>query len=572
MQLNALSNGYKFSNKNAMIFVANFITVNKTQPTAEAVATIDGQIVAVGSKIQVENYLNSYNISFKTDTSFSDYFLTPGFIEAHMHTFLAAALQERIYYVGQVDRTSTSGQKLKAAITKEDVINRLKEIVKKYSATDKTSRSPWVDCWGFDPLLVEGQMTMDKSLLDEICPNFPIIVAHASLHLATLNSKALELCEFSVNDNPHYVERNENQELTGNIAEHDALFKAIEKGGMNIQGTPQEQESFLIKLSEKQVAMGVTSMVDAGAGMPFNTMPLYETVSKNEAMRVRHHPYPLVEKYSVEEVIEYRKKSNPMLSVKRVKFVMTDGSIQGFTANLPENTKYYNQSENGVSRFSGEEIYKAVLPFHKAGFNVSFHCNGDGMTETLLDVFELLQRTYPREDARHCLEHNQLVTEEQLARMADLGVVHNLFASHIAVWGDVHAKETVGPARVKTMEPCRSSINHGVRFSLHSDDSVTECNPLFSMWAAVNRKCLFSGKTYGNYQKITAEEALEAVTLGAAYISNEDDVKGSIEPGKYADFAILEENPITTESDYIKDISILGTILGGKVQLAKAHR
>jgi predicted amidohydrolase YtcJ len=261
-----------------------------------------------------------------------------------------------------------------------------------------------------------------------------------------------------------------------------------------------------------------------------------------------------------------------MLSVKRVKFVMTDGSIQGFTANLPENTKYYNQSENGVSRFSGEEIYKAVLPFHKAGFNVSFHCNGDGMTETLLDVFELLQRTYPREDARHCLEHNQLVTEEQLARMADLGVVHNLFASHIAVWGDVHAKETVGPARVKTMEPCRSSINHGVRFSLHSDDSVTECNPLFSMWAAVNRKCLFSGKTYGNYQKITAEEALEAVTLGAAYISNEDDVKGSIEPGKYADFAILEENPITTESDYIKDISILGTILGGKVQLAKAHR
>ena len=119
------------------------------------------------------------------------------------------------------------------------------------------------------------------------------------------------------------------------------------------------------------------------------------------------------------------------------------------------------------------------------------------------------------------------------------------------------------------MEPCRSSINHGVRFSIHSDDSVTECDPLFNMWTAVTRTNIFSNITYGEHQKLTAEEALEAVTLGAAYISDEDHLKGSIDPGKLADFAILEHSPMDVDVMKIKDISVLGTVLGGKVQLSK---
>ncbi len=568
MSLNTIADGYKLANQQATIFLSQFITVNKEQPTAEAVAVIGDKIIAVGSQVQVENYLSANGIDYSLETSLSKHVLTPGFVEAHMHTYSTASLQERIYYVGQVDRTSLDGELIKASVTREELVQRLKDVVADYEAKPADARSPWIDCWGFDPLLIQGGIELDKQLLNEISPNYPMVIFHASLHLLTLNDKALEAAGFSVDDDPHFVFRDENNELTGNVAEHTAIMQILAKGGINVNGTPEEQENFMIKLSRKQVGMGVTSMVDAGAGLPFDTMPLYERVAKRDDMLVRHHPYPLAEQFSVESVQSYRERSTPMFSVNRVKFVMTDGSIQGFTANLPEKTCYYNKKHNGVSQHTTEEIYQKVLPFHKAGFNVSFHCNGDGMTEALLDMFERLQETYPRADARHCLEHNQLVTEEQLARMKKLGVVHNLFAVHIAIWGDVHAEQTVGPARVKAMEPCRSSINHGVRFALHSDDAVTECNPLFNMWAAMNRKCIFSGKTYGEYQKLTAEEALEAITLGAAYVSNEDHTKGSIEPGKYADFAILEQNPLEVPSDAVKDIKVHGTVLGGKINLS----
>ncbi|NRB81665.1 MAG: amidohydrolase [Saccharospirillaceae bacterium] len=569
MKLNALPDGYLLNNKKATLFMANIITVNKKQPQAEAVAVIEGRIVAVGSYCQVENYLIANEVSFEVNNTFQDKVLTPGFIEAHMHTFMTAAFQARIYYVGQVNRTSTSGELVKASVTKNEFITRLKEVVADYESKPEAERSSWVDCWGFDPLLIQDGIELNKQLLDEICPNYPLAIVHASMHLFSVNSKGIELCGFSVDDDSHFIERTAEGDVTGNIAEMEAGMRIFHNGGINLQGTPEELQSFMIKLSEKQVTMGVTTMVDAGAGLPFDTLPLYKAVSERDDMLVRHHPYPLIESNKIEDVLEYRLNSTPMMSVKRVKFVTTDGSIQGFTAHLPEKSTYYNNHANGVIQRTEEQIYNAVLPYHKAGFNVSFHCNGNGTTEVLLNMIERLQETYPRENARHCLEHNQLVTEEQLARMKKLGVVHNLFTMHMAIWGDVHANETVGPQVVKAMEPCRSSINHGVRFSIHSDDSVTECDPLFNMWTAVNRTNIFSNITYGEHQKLTAEEALEAVTLGAAYISDEDHLKGSIEPGKLADFAILECSPMDVDVMKIKDISVLGTVLGGKVQLSK---
>jgi len=568
MKLNCLPDGYLLNNKHATLFIGNIITVNKKQPKAQAVAVIDDLIVAVGDTVQVKNYLTTNNVSFTINTEFSEKVLTPGFIEAHMHTFMTAAFQARIYYVGQVDRKSTSGELVKASLTKDEFIDRLKAVVADYEAKPIEERSPWVDCWGFDPLLIKGGIKLDKNLLDEICPNYPLAIVHASMHLFSVNSKAIELCGYSIDDDPNFVERTESGELTGNIAEIEAGMRVFENGGINLQGSPEELQSFMIKLSQKQVAMGVTTMIDAGAGLPFNTMPLYKAVSEREDMLVRHHPYPLIEKNKLSDVLQYRLDSTAMMPVKRLKYVTTDGSIQGFTAHLAGESRYYNQNENGVIQNNEQELYDSIMPYHKAGFNVSFHCNGNGTTEVLLNMIERLQKDYPRENARHCLEHNQLVSEEQLARMKRLGVVHNLFTMHMAIWGDVHANQTVGPQVVQAMEPCRSSINHGVRFSIHTDDSVTECNPLFNMWTAVNRCSIFSNTTYGEHQKLTAEEALEAVTLGAAYISDEDHIKGSIEPGKFADFAILAQSPMDVDVMAIKDISVLGTVLGGKVQLS----
>ena len=188
----------------------------------------------------------------------------------------------------------------------------------------------------------------------------------------------------------------------------------------------------------------------------------------------------------------------------------------------------------------------------------------------LLDLIEKMQAECPQPNARHCLEHNQMVTPEQMDRMNKLGVVHNLFGTHIPFWGDVHATVTVGPDRVKTLNPFQTSVKKGVPFSIHCDDVVTQVNPLFMMWGAMNRECVFSGNVYGEEECLTAEQALHAVTMGAAYLMEKEHMIGSIEVGKLADMAILDQNPLEIAKQDVKSIKVHATMLGGEVSVYAA--
>ena len=182
------------------------------------------------------------------------------------------------------------------------------------------------------------------------------------------------------------------------------------------------------------------------------------------------------------------------------------------------------------------------------------------------------QRQYPRLATRHRIEHNQYATPDQLRRMKQLDVATNLFANHIYYWGDLHYSTFGGPDRARRINPAGSAQRLGIPFSLHSDASVTPVDPLFSMWAATMRKTM-SGRVLGEGERITVPQALHAVTLGAAYLLMQDDKKGSIEAGKLADFTVLDRNPLEVASpDELKDIKVLGTVMGGKAFPASASR
>jgi predicted amidohydrolase YtcJ len=140
------------------------------------------------------------------------------------------------------------------------------------------------------------------------------------------------------------------------------------------------------------------------------------------------------------------------------------------------------------------------------------------------------------------------------------------YTNHLYYWGDVHAEYTVGPYEVKRMEPMRSAVNHGVRFGVHSDDPITEVNPLFSAWCACNRKSGISGKVYGEDQCLTADEAMRCITLNAAWLLHLEDRLGSIETGKWADFTVLAEEVTEANKATMKDIEIIGTVSGGVIQ------
>ena len=155
-----------------------------------------------------------------------------------------------------------------------------------------------------------------------------------------------------------------------------------------------------------------------------------------------------------------------------------------------------------------------------------------------------------------------MADEAQFRRIRALGLCVNLFANHIFHWGDIHHDMTMGPERAHRMDAAGSALAHGIPFSVHSDAPITQMAPLFTAWCAVNRVTA-SGRVLGPTQRISVADALRAVTLGSAYTLHIDDQVGSIEVGKRADFAVLADDPLQVPPEALKDVRVVGTMVGG---------
>ncbi|CAM3795309.1 TPA: amidohydrolase [Vibrio vulnificus] len=555
--------GLEYSTE-TVLYTGNFITVNKEQPRATATIVKDGKILFVGTKEQAETYLSNEKMEYRLDTQFEGKTIVPGFIEAHMHPLIAAIFTGMFEYGGQYDRLGVGGKLLKGCSTEESLKARLLALKKEHDLAGKTGE--WLNLWGLDPLLMTDNTAVDRDFIDAVIDDSPVFFMHASCHLACMNTKALEMVGYSLSDDPEFVRR-ENGRLTGDIAEMKDIYRALSVGAFNFGSDPAEIGKALIGYANIAHSLGVTTVSDCGMGLPSNPYPLYQALSKNPAFKLRITAYPLIGPFELESVEAMKQHDNDRLSIGSVKYVNTDGSIQGFTANLLDGHTYYNGKPSTSLTRDVEEIYQASLPFHKAGYNISYHCNGNGTTEKLLDIIERMQSDTSMPEARHCLEHNQMVTDAQMDRMKSLGVCHNLFGTHIPVWGDVHATQTVGPELVKRLNPFQTSAQKGIPFSLHCDDGITQVNPLFMIWGAMNRECIFSGNVYGEEECLNAEQALYAVTLGAAYLMNREHMIGSIEVGKLADMAILDENILEVDKKRVRDVHVHATMLGGEISV-----
>jgi predicted amidohydrolase YtcJ len=260
-------------------------------------------------------------------------------------------------------------------------------------------------------------------------------------------------------------------------------------------------------------------------------------------------------------ISELRKKSTSKLRLGAVK-LMTDGSIQGYTARLKW-PGYLGNRPNGIWNMPPKQLQEKIVALHGDGIQMHIHVNGDEASETVLKALEVAMTMYPRGDLRHVLQHCQLADESQYRKMSTLGVCANLFANHIWYFGDQHHDLTVGPDKAMRIDACASAIRNQVPLAIHSDAPVTPMGPLHVAWCAVNR-ITPSGRILGEDQKITVEQALHAITLGAAYTLHMDDEIGSIEVGKAADFAVLEEDPLKLPAIKLREIRILGSIVGGR--------
>jgi predicted amidohydrolase YtcJ len=534
------------------------VTLDPGTPAAEAVAVVNGKILGVGTLDEVRGWIT--NQEFEIDRRFQDAVIVPGFIESHMHPQFTGVLWEGVY-VGRFDRIAPEGSSIQGLETKAAVIARLRN-----AAAQLPADGSWLVAWGYQPEFY-GNSPLTRADLDPISNGHPIFVENLSMHIYYANSKAFYIAGITDKTDLAGIVKKDG-EPTGEIDEVNAALAFVAKLTVfDAKALPKATWN-AAKLAHR---VGVTTFADLSFGFLPGGYEAYQTVAADPDFPIRIVLNPLIEIFQKGEIAdkggldflaELHKRDTDRLSFGGVKFIL-DGSIQGYTA-LFQWPGYYRTFASGVMNISQEDLNKWVLEVHRRGFQAIIHTNADGATEMALLALAGAQRQYPRFAPRHRLEHNQFATQAQLVKMKELGVAANFLTNHIYFWGDLHYTTFAGPDRAQRIDPAGSAQRLGIPYSLHSDASVTPVNPLFSMWTATARKTM-SGRVLGEGERISVPQALHAVTLGAAYLLGQDDKKGSIQTGKLADFTILDRNPLDVASpDELRDIKVLGTVMGGK--------
>lgn len=529
------------------------ITMDPNQPTATHVAVRDGMILAVGGADCADAWG-----PVTRDDSLSDHVLMPGLVEGHAH--MMAGAMWNFTYVGYHDRIDPQGKM-------HDGLTDLDGIIAKLQADEAAlpDGAPLLG-WGLDPIFLSDER-LSRHHLDQVSTTRPIAIMFSNFHLMCVNSVALDMAEYSRETNAEGVVKGPDGEPTGELQEMAAMFPIMRRLGVDFRGLSQTAPAIRTYADVCKHA-GVTTVTDLYSQMEDEDLATLLEVTGDPDFPLRLVPAlgaagaPAQD--TANKALRLRTHSTDKLRLGAVK-VMTDGSIQGWTARVKW-PGYVGGQPNGIWNTPPEQIFDQCETFQREGIQMHLHVNGDEASSVTLDALEAAMQKHPWPGARHVLQHCQMMGPDQFRRCADMGVCTNIFSNHIWYFGDQHVSLTVGEDRALRMNAARAALDEGVHIALHSDAPVTAMGPLFTAWCAVNRQTM-TGRTLGEAQKITVAEALYAITLGAAYTLRLDAEIGSIETGKRADFAVLGEDPTAVDPMVLKDVPVLGTVFAGKANL-----
>ncbi|WP_327669589.1 MULTISPECIES: amidohydrolase [unclassified Streptomyces] len=535
-------------------------TMDPARPTAEAVAVQGDRVRAVGSLDELARYGPA-----RIDDRYRDAVLFPGFVEAHTH--LTAGAMWQFTYLGQFARMSPDGRTWPSCATLDAVLARLQD-------AEAVQRHPAVPliAWGFDPLHLAGER-LDRHHLDRVSTRRPVLVTHQSGHLMTVNSAALRQCGITRDTQVTGVVKEPDGEPTGELRETEAIGLVVPILPETWPLRPRFDPGAAWNFGADGRNHGVTTLTDLASPILMDqeaTEQLRAVVDHTDfpaRLSVFHMATTLVGNAAAdpvagaERVLRLRDTNSAKLRFGYVKLVL-DGSIQGFTARL-QPPGYLPDDREGIWVTEPKEFAEMFHVFHRAGLTVHVHCNGDEATQVFLDTVEQTLAEHPRWDHRHTVTHSQLTTPAQYRRMAALGMCANVFSNHIHYWGDQHRDVILGPDRAERMNAAASALRAGVPLSLHCDTPVTPLDPLATASYAVTRRTA-GGPVLGTDERISVHQALHAVTLGAAFQLKMDHEVGSLEAGKYADFAVLGSDPWDTAPEHLADVEVFGSVVGGR--------
>jgi predicted amidohydrolase YtcJ len=527
------------------------ITLDPSVPHATAVAVRDGRVLHTGTLDELRSILG--NERCQIDDRFREAVLVPGFIEAHGHLSMDGALGQA-EWVGIDDRPRPDGTVARGCATVAEVLDRLRSALVGHAGGEDLL------AYGFDPTF-HGGRRLGVAELDQVSGGVPVCVLNASGHLAYANSALLRRRGIDASTTVPGVVVDSTGRPTGEFQE-SALGLVVDQAaaqGADLDRAIREGG----ELARQAGCTTASELASLSAGPAFER---YAELVNAERFPVRVFYSPLVQALGLEPaallelLATLRSRRSERFGLGPLKLIV-DGSIQGYTASLRW-PGYCGGEDHSFLLLDADRIVELAGPLHDAGHHLALHTNGDRATEVALDALERLLVASPRPEHRHRLEHCQMASPAMFRRMARLGVGANLFVNHVYYWGDVHRRSTMGPDRARRMDAAATALREGVTVSLHSDHPVTPLDPLFTMWCAVNRFTR-SGVLLGEHERLSPRQALRAVTLGAAELLCRDDELGSIEVGKHADLTALSHSPLEVHPSAIREIEVLGTVLGG---------
>ena len=520
MEANPSLNGEKKKPKRFFLYNGNVITMDHRLPRAEAVAVDEGWIYRVGNnqnlKGLIERGFTAVDLQGKT--------LVPGFIDTHCHLELTG-----LYYTGV--KTDSAG-------SMDDVLQCISD-----KAT-KTRKGGWISLYHFDEKKFNDGYIPGRASLDRIAPNHPVIIHHHSNEIISLNSKALRALKIKKRLEGVGLEGGK---LTGPVG-MPGFIKAMRH---YFTGLPYDTISeACITGANIALSNGITT-IHPNMGGEFSPQFTWYLINSEHLLPV--HAVLWNASSKIGKTLE--------LGLRRVGGcgdLKADGMITQRTGALFE--PYSDDPENyGIKNYTQEFWERFIADSHRMGLQIAIHANGSAGIEQVLFAMEKALKRYPRDNHRHRLDHLELPTFNQMARIARQGIIASMLPSFLepAISGkDLSLVESrIGKRRVLRFHPYRTMTDNGIRLCGGTGTPETPFSPLLGIHMAVNHP--------NPAERITVQEALEMFTVNGAIAGFEEHEKGSIQRGKLADMVVLSEDPFKISPEKIKYIKAEKTYVSG---------
>jgi len=510
---------------------------------AEAVAVWGGKVLASGSVEEIAPLIGPET----TVVPLEGRCAIPGINDGHQHPL---SLGLALY---QIDL------KPDAVGTLDAFLDRVKR------HADDTRQGEWVFGGRYDHFQLDVGRHPHRLELDRVAPNTPVFLKRTCGHMGVANTRALELAGITPETpDPEggHIEK-DGTGLTGLLQERaqEVVMKAIPKHD------PDHLVDALEAAGKLFLEHGITSVLDAAIGFynDYGHLVAFQDAYRQGRLPVRSYLAILggpagIEPQARENGMRHG-FGDAMLKIGTAK-LFGDGSAGGKTAAMSE--PYLGEPDNkGLFIYTDAEMERYVAEYHKAGWQIMVHAIGDAAIEQVLTAYEKADAIAPVKGRRHRIEHCGFVTPDQNRRMKALGIIPAPQPVFIYEFGDLYHK-AVGPERSDVSYPMRTWMDEGMHPIASSDAPVSDFDPFKNFYTMVTRKSA-TGTLLGPDQRLTIEEAVSAATLNGAYGSFEEDIKGTLTPGKLADIAVVDRDLFAVEPDDILAAKVDLTLLDGRI-------